>query len=156
MKIKIETEKQPGSGDQITWLTDCAKAEIQAALDAVNGKATAFTVRYANDIYHLVLRAENHLNDNIVPVTDWAGATVTFRPAGPAAAAYDNAAISTTITVSRTATGWYLTDVQRDKVYPRSAQRFVVTITDRAAANLVRRTLKAFGRVQSSQQAVAA
>jgi hypothetical protein len=61
------------------------------------------------------------------------------------------------VTLSRTRSGWYLNNVKRDKVYPRSAQRFLVTITDRAAENLVRRTLKAFGREpQSDRQSIAA
>jgi hypothetical protein len=158
MKIKIETEKKPGTGGQITWLAASANAAIQAALDAVNGKAEAFTVCCANRVYELSLRAEDYLEDNNVSESDRAGATVTYRPAGPQAAAYKNAAISTTVTLSRTASGWYLTDVKRTPTYPRAAQRFLVTITDRAAANLLKRTLKAFGREPqgSQQQAVAA
>lgn len=80
-----------------------------------------------------------------------------FRPAGPHANAYKNRAISTTVTLTRTGSGWNLTDVSRSYVYPRSPAIFAVTITDRAADTLVRRTLKAFGRSsQSDQQAVAA
>ncbi|MEA2649497.1 MAG: hypothetical protein QOG61_1932 [Candidatus Binataceae bacterium] len=100
MKIKIETEKKPGTGAEITWLTASAKAANQAALDAVNGKAEAFTVCCANRVYELSLRAEDYLQDNVVPESDRAGATVTFRPAGPQAAAYKNAAISTTVTLA--------------------------------------------------------
>jgi hypothetical protein len=154
MKIKIETEKKPGAGGEITWLTASSRAAIQAALNAVNGRAEAFTVCRANRVYELSLRAEDYLEDNVVPERDRAGATVTFRPRGPAYNKYSG--ISTTVTLSRTASGWYLTDVTRAKVYPRAAERFIVTISDRTAANLVKRTLKAFGReLQSDQQPVA-
>jgi hypothetical protein len=159
MKIKIQTECQPDTaGGTIEWMTESAKAAIQSALDEVNGTATTFTVRYANDVYHLALRAERHLKDHAVPESDRGGATVTYRPAGPYANAYKNSAISTTVTLTRAGSGfWYLTDVKRTKVYPRNAERFLVTITDRAASALVRRALKAFGReAQSDQQSIAA
>lgn len=159
MKIKVETECQPDTtGGTIEWMTTSAAAAIQSALDGVNGTATAFTVHYANDVYHLALRAERHLKDHAVPEPDRAGATATFRKAGPYANAYKNSSISTTVTLTRAGSGfWYLTDVKRTKVYPRNSERFIVTITDRAAEALVRRALKAFGREpQSDQQKVAA
>jgi hypothetical protein len=109
MKIKIETECQPdAAGGTIEWMTDSAKAAIDAALDQVNGTATAFTVHYANDVYHVALRAERHLKDHAVPESDRGGATVTYRPAGPYANAYKNSAISTTVTLTRAGSGfWY-------------------------------------------------
>jgi hypothetical protein len=147
MKIKIDTENQPdGIGNDLTWITDAAKTEIQAALDEVNGSATAFTVHYANDVYARSRRAEGYLIDNNIPESERAGATVTFHPAGPDARAYKNAAIATDVTPTRTGSGWYLTDVRRAQVWPRNPERFYVSITDRACDALIRRTLKAFGR----------
>jgi hypothetical protein len=148
MKIKIQTECQPATGGgTIEWMTASAAAAIQSALDEVNGKAEAFTVHYASDVYHLALRAERHLKDHAVPESDRAGATVTYRPAGPYANAYKSSPISTMVTLTRASGGfWYLTDVKRTQVYPRNAERFLVTITNRAAEALMRRTLKAFGR----------
>jgi hypothetical protein len=158
MKIKIETEKQADSGDEPKWtLTDAAKSAIQTALDEVNGKATSFTLCDASDIYRLSRRADHYLHDQKVPESDRAGATLTSRQAGPRANAYKNTAISTDVTLTRFGARWYLTDVKRAKVYPRASEIFRVTITDRAIDNLVRRTLKAFGRVpQSDQQQIAA
>lgn len=49
MKIKLEIEKTTDStGGGSTLMTDDAKAVVQAALDEVNGKATAFTVCFAS------------------------------------------------------------------------------------------------------------
>lgn len=146
-RIKIETDLQanPTAGDMV-WMTATTKAAVQAALDAANGKATAFTVHYANDIYHLLLQAERYLADNGIPVSDRAGATVTMTPAGPSANAYKNAAISPRVALARSGTGWYLTGVERVDVWPRNPKKFAVTISDRAADALVRRTLAAFGR----------
>jgi hypothetical protein len=88
-KLKIDTEtKLDAAGNAITWITDVVKAAIQTALDEANGTATAFTVRYANDVYHLRNRAESYLQEHRIPESDRAGATVTFRPKGPAATAY--------------------------------------------------------------------
>ena len=49
-------------------------------------------------------------------------------------------------TLARGAGVWYLTGVERSEVYPKNPERFAVSISDRAADNLVKRTLKAFGR----------
>jgi hypothetical protein len=159
MKIKIQTECQPATaGGAIEWLAESAAVAVQSALDEVNGTATSFTVRYANDVYNVALRAERHLKDHAVAESERAGATVTFRPRGPYAGAYEYSGISTTVTLTRSGNGfWYLTDVKRTKVYPRAAERFLVTISDRAAARLIKRTLKAFGREkQIYQQPIAA
>lgn len=148
MKIKIETEKQTSRADEPKWiLTDAAKIAIRTALDEVNGAATAFTVCNASDVYALSRRAESYMQEKNVPESERAGATVTFRPAGPVAGAYKYNAVSTDVTLARTGSGWYVTGVERAKVYPRSPERFAVTLSDRAIKNLMRRTLKAFGRV---------
>ena len=159
MKIKIQTECQTATeSGTIECMSASAVEAVQSALDEVNGTATSFTVRYANDVYRVALRAERYLQDNRVPESDRAGATVTFRPRGPQAGAYEYSAISTTVTLTRSGNGfWYLTDVTRAKVYPRAAERFIVTISDRTAARLIKRTLAAFGREpQSGQQQIAA
>ena len=119
---------------------------IQEALDAVNGNATAFTVAIASEVYDIVLGSINHLNDNCVPQSDWTGAKAVYRPAGPSANAYKNSAISTEITLTFTGGAWALTGVERVAVYPRNPERLRVTITDRAARNLIKRSLAAFGR----------
>ncbi|HEX7883582.1 MAG TPA: hypothetical protein VF499_12690 [Afipia sp.] len=158
MKIKLETERKPdGAGNEIMRLTDAARAAVQAALDEVNGKATSFTVCSANKIYDLSLRAESYLMERLVLENDRVGATLTFRPKGPYANAYKSAAISTIVKLTRTGSGWILTGVERSRVYPCNPARFDVTITNRAANNLIRRTLKAFGRAlqQAEQQAAA-
>src|SRR5207302_5935016 len=93
-----------------------------------------------------------YLSDRNVPGSDRPGTTVTFRPAGPEAKAYLSAAITTTVTLSRTETGWYVTGVERSHALPRTAERLHVAITDRAASNLIKRTLAAFGRKPPSEQ----
>jgi hypothetical protein len=122
---------------------------VQAALDEINGRATAFTVCYANQVYELSRSAERYLDDKGIPVSDRSGAKLTYRPAGPSANSYKYGAVSTEITLRRKSGAepvWYLDAVERASVYPRSTERFHVTISDAAIRNAVKRTLAAFGR----------
>ncbi|WP_339037562.1 hypothetical protein WHZ78_07420 [Bradyrhizobium symbiodeficiens] len=71
MKIKIEAEKQVDSfGQAVSCLTASSAAAIQTALDGVNGRAEAFTVRHADHVRWLALHAENYLSDRNVPMSD--------------------------------------------------------------------------------------
>lgn len=122
---------------------------VQSALDQVNGKAEAFTITFANKLVEIVKRAEHHLDQHDVVLSDRPGATVTYRPAGPSAKAYKYSAVTTEITLRRARAGtpvWHLDEVRRVDVYPRNAERFHVRISDAAARNLIKRTLAAFGR----------
>lgn len=138
MKIKVDFEN-PNLDD------------IRAALDAVNGKASSFTVSIATSVVEIAKAAEAYLADHKVVVSERPGAAVLYRPAGPTANAYRYGAISTSVRLIRTSSGWYLAGVERCKVYPRRAERFEVTIGDPAAANLIKRTLIAFGRHFASE-----
>lgn len=156
MKIKLETEMQIMSGSDMLWMTSTTAAKVQAELDAVNGAARAFTVKYANDIYHCALGAERYIAENGVPVSDRAGATVTFCPAGPVSNAYQSPGISTEFTLTRGRTHWYLTDVKRVAVYPGNPKRFDVKISDAAVENLVKRVVARFGGKATATRAIAA
>lgn len=130
-------------------LTDACKLAIQAELDDINGRATAFTVCSAESVFALAARAELYLADHGIPISDRAAAKVTLRPAGPTANSYKYGAVSTEVTLRRRAGGlnrWVLEAVERASVYPRNPERFAVMISDLAARNAVKRTLAAFGR----------
>lgn len=151
MKVKLDTLPKT------LTLTTEARAEVTEALRAVNGNATAFTLSTAGEVQSVLMDLVNYLDTNIVPPSDWAGVKATYRPGGPSANAYKRSAISTKITITRSGGAWYLTDVTRVDVWPRNPERLTVSISDRAARNLVRRSLKAFGRTElPSDQQVAA
>ena len=143
MKIKIEfTEAADGK----KVVSDATTEAIQSALDECNGRATSFTITSAQTVIATASRAERYLNAHHVADSDRNGAIATFRPEGPWANAYKNAALSTEITLKRAAGVWSLVAVDRVDVYPRNPDRFRVKITDKASANLVKRMLAAFGR----------
>lgn len=121
------------------------KAELTRALEAVNGKAISFTITSETEIADAAVRAEEYLEKNEIPIRDRLGAKLIFRPAGAGGERLSLKAISTEIELTRGRSGWYLTDVKRAPVYPRAGARFLVTITDRALGNIIKRVLLAFG-----------
>jgi hypothetical protein len=124
-------------------------AEIEDALQKVNGRAKSFAITSAAIVVGVIKRAERYLTDYSIPSADRGGATVTYRPGGPSANSYGYSATSTQIKLRRkagSATVWYLEDVARTEVYPRKPEKFSVAIDDRAAGSLLKRTLAAFGR----------
>lgn len=122
--------------------------EIRDALLSVNGNATSFTITLPAEVIRAAARAERHLDAHNVADSDRNGAIATLRPEGPYANAYKNPAISTQITLKRAGGVWSLVAVDRVAVYPRNPEQFRVSITDRAAAKLVKRTLAAFCRTE--------
>lgn len=133
MKMKIRVGKEE------------TKAELTHALAAVNGKAVTFTITSERDVADVATRAEKYLDKHEIRSRDRLGAKITFRPAGPTANAYRFKSISTEIELTRGSKGWYLTGVKRAPVYPRAGERFLVTISDRALYNVIKRVLVAFG-----------
>jgi hypothetical protein len=140
-KIRIELV----NGD----VDDETTAKIVDALANVNGRVTAFALTSAELVRDVVRLAELRLASNRVPLADRGGAMMTYRPAGPAARSYKYRAASTEIKLRR-GTGksavWHLEDVSRVDVYPGASEKILLTITDRAMRNVIKRSLADFGR----------
>jgi hypothetical protein len=119
---------------------------IELVLEAANGKATAHAVTGTHELAALAERAEKHLQANGVRKDLRPGSKVHYRPAGPNAGAYKYTAITTFVTLERNTAGWLLAVAERDAVYPKQAEYFLVTITDAAMQCAVEKTLAAFGR----------
>lgn len=159
MKIKIYSETIANENLDKTFDAVAAEIhdEIEAALDAENGKALAFTISTPPTVIEIAASAERYLISNNVAESDRNGAVATYRPGGPSANAYKNSAISTEITLKRAAGVWSLIAVDRVDVYPRNPPKFRVTISDRATRNGVKRWLAAFGRTSlPTDEAIAA
>jgi hypothetical protein len=102
---------------------------VQAALDAVNGKAVSFTISSWHALVAVAECAEKLLKQRGVATKSRNGAVCTYRPAGPQANAYKYDAISTTVEMTRGSTGWFLTGCDGDSVSPRQKEKFVVAIS---------------------------
>jgi len=121
-------------------------AEIQTALDAVNGKASTFTINTPRQVSDVVFIANSTLRKAGVTEAESVGTIVTYRPSGPSANAYKNSAISTMVTLKKTGSGWYLIGVERVTVWPRNPSRFTLKATDKATLAGARRLLNSLGR----------
>ena len=111
---------------------------VYDALHNVNGKATAHTIASYCQVEAVCQRAERALKASGVTKKNRIGVTVHFSPAGPSANAYKYAAKSTRIECRRTGDGWRLIDVQAIDIYPRTPERFGLTVSEAAAEDIRR------------------
>ena len=111
---------------------------ITNALRAVNGKAASFAITDPVAVVNVAERAEALLTKRGVTKANRKGARVVFCPAGPSASAYKYGAKSTQIVLERNSQGWRLVEVTETKVYPRSGERFGLTVSEAAAADITR------------------
>lgn len=90
------------------------KTKIEAAIAAVEGKATARTCNYAN-FTDLVKFAEDELKGLGLAKTHWKGVTATFRH-GAVCNSYKYPAVGTELEITYFPSGWFLTGVSRGHV----------------------------------------
>lgn len=114
---------------------------IDAALREVNGRADRFTITSWLAVSDYAAEAERRLESSLLPKASRSGVVVRATPAGPRANSYKYAAKSTTITIERGAQSWYLTAVYSADVYPRQAERVVVTISEAQRAAIQARAV---------------
>jgi hypothetical protein len=103
-------------------------AAIEAALAAVNGRATTFTIKTAEQVARIAFKAEATLANSLTKAAR-TGAQVAYTPAGPSAKSYKQPATSTTIVLERRAAGWVLIAVGRATVYPRTPSRLTILLS---------------------------
>ena len=112
--------------------------KIEQALKAVNGSASAWTITAAYDVAGVAHEVEAMLNTRDVRKANRIGTLATYSPAGPAAAAYRNKVISTSILLERFPSGWFLTNCRRTDIYPRESRHLEICISNDARADMTR------------------
>ena len=118
--------------------------KLEAALSAVNGRATTHTwvARSLFSIERLAAEAEKQLHRLGVPKRERAGAKYVAQSGSRLPNAYHGTAVATTATLLRRSSHWYLVDYERYDLWPRHPpQRTLVLTADqdaRAVANLRR------------------
>jgi hypothetical protein len=118
------------------------RGSVEAMLDAVNGRASAFAVTTYEEVESAASDAEKRLEG--LPKADRAGAKASWRPAGPSAKSYKYRAASTVIALERRAAGWYLTGATRTEVYPAAPEKLTVFVTEAQADEIARRAVAGF------------
>ena len=127
MKIRIDKER-----------------EIQAALDAVNGKATRHVIGHPTAL-EVARRAEGWLEQRGCPKKARKGVTVTYTPDGPNSASYKYSCKSTWIRLERGSQHWFLVAAGEETIYPKQVERFCVRLERDATAAIVRAAIRGAG-----------
>lgn len=120
---------------------------IDAALDRINGKATAWTITIADDVSRIARHVEDLLDERELKNELRGNIEVSFTPRGPGAG-YNHGAISTKIKLYRAASGiWYLTGVERDTVYGKSPMRRTIKMSEAAIEYIRNKASEAFTKI---------
>lgn len=98
-------------------ITSAAKNEIQAALDAVNGTATAHTLHRAGDILDLAIEAEKSVVGLVGAKARAKGAVLVHTSGDKVSSGYKYGRKATRVTLERRTADWYLVDVAEAKIY---------------------------------------
>ncbi len=146
MKIRID--------QQATDQNRATNDKIRAALDPINGKAESFTITSWGELREFAKNAEAQLA--MLPKAERKGASATCTPAGPTANCYKYSAVSTTVTIERFATGWFLVAAARSEVYPKSPERCNITITEAQRDEIQRRSVANFAVATKQAESAAA
>ena len=111
-------------------------AAIDAALLAVNGKATAHTYTHAHQVAKIADEAEAELEALGIPKKHRAGARYTAQSGSRLANAYKHGAISTCVTLTRNSTSWTVASVSQITLYPGQSPQpiFILTAAQDAIA----------------------
>jgi hypothetical protein len=117
-------------------------AAIEAALASVNGKATSFATTSFDEVANVVKDAEKRLA--MLPAKLRAGAIAVHVPAGPTARAYKYGAQSTRVSLIRSPSSWYLVNIERVQIQPKSGRKLAVGITARQRDEIQRRAAAEF------------
>ena len=110
-------------------ITDDNKNAIIAALAEVNGKATAHVFTGYHQIAKIRDFGETELERLSIPQSKRAGAKVVRQSGEILPMAYKSAAQSTLVHIERRSSAWYLVNVERSPLYPRSKPKRNLILT---------------------------
>ena len=131
------------------------QAKIDAALADVNGRAIGHTYTHAHQILRLAIDAECMLANLGLAKGERAGATVTFQSGGQLPAAYKYVARTTTVTLLRRTSAWYLAAIRSSELYPRSTPRQFTVLTEAQDASVIARVRREYSVAPAAQEVAA-
>lgn len=127
---------------------DAANAtKIEAALSAVNGRATAHAYTDYEDIFDLSRTAEAALEALRLPKTARKGAAWTETSGGAVTNSYarkGRTRTATTVRLERRAKDWYLVSAVKDEIYQQGGGKGRLTISQAQADDAVARLRATF------------
>lgn len=111
-------------------ITEQNREAINAALNQVNGKATAHTFTSASSVYAAARIAEDQLTSLCIPKAKRAGASAYAQSGYHVALSHDYSRIVTGARMFRAASGWYLTSLHSCSTHDRTGGLTVLTLTE--------------------------
>jgi len=132
------------------------RGKIEAALEAVNGRARSFTVESARQVEDYAKHLERELERRGVKKSERKGALGNCTPAGPTARAYKYRAHSTTIYLERGASGWFLIGVERSSVAPTDKEAVNLYVTPAQRDIILTKSMDGISVIAPSEEEVAA
>jgi len=127
---------------------------IKAALAAVNGRSHAHTYTSCEEVIWVTRRAETRLEELGLPKGLRSGARMVDQSGTKLPRAYGNRATTTTITVERRSSAWWLVEVRPSILWPQARPYQGLVLTPAQDAEAVRRLRETY-RVDTPSPAVA-
>ena len=131
MKIKIDSKNS---------------AALEAAFKNTNGKATAHTFKFASDLIECARQAEAKLNQLALKKDSRSGAIATANSGGSVANAYKYSRITSTATLVRGSSAWFLIDLLTSESFRRTAGGVYVSLTSSQDAEVTATFRSKFGK----------
>ncbi|MEH6740728.1 MAG: hypothetical protein V7695_19615 [Sulfitobacter sp.] len=117
--------------------------KIEASLPEVNGRAEARTITSASEMISFANRVENDLLARALPKSHQKGVKADYTPGATGyARSYRGNIISTTLSIERAATGFFLTDFVRKEIYPNQGETFTISISKEQASTIKSNAIK--------------
>ena len=122
------------------------RAALQAALDEANGTATAHTFRHVIDLIDCARQAEAKLEQLALKKGSRSGAIATANSGGSVANSYKYSRITSTATLVRGSSAWFLTSLTASETYRRTAGQVFVSLTPAQDAEVTATFRAQFGK----------
>ena len=127
-------------------INDQNNALIQITLGEINGNATAHTFRWTNEIIACARQAEAKLQHLALKKKSRSGAIATANSGGSVANAYKYSRITSTATMVRGSSAWFLTSLTCSETYRRTAGDTYVSLTAAQDAEVTATFRAQFGK----------
>jgi hypothetical protein len=105
------------------------RSAIKELLESIQGKSNV-NLLYVSDIIQFAEAAEETLDEMGITVKNRSGAEFYFQPAGPTALSYKFGQGATSILIIRKSKNWFIAEIKRIKVYPRSKRAGYLILTE--------------------------
>jgi len=109
----------------------------------VEGKSKVNKMSFV-ELIELAKYGEDKLDNLSIPVKYRSGCKLEYSPSGPSSHSYKYGQGATFVMIVRKSSGWYLQTVERGKVYPKSQEKRILSLTSDQRDIAIRNFTKQF------------